>query len=389
MLRKLFIVLIAAALLAACQNQQVAQEPTATLAPIVSLTPRFTATPVPSRTPTPTITPSPTETPIPPTPSDTPTPTEPPPVLGVIQSVQDVNIRSGPGTGFDAVTALRPGTGVEVLGASGDGAWFNILMDDGRQGWVSATLVFVRPSATPLPTLTPLPNLTALAANPLPTDIFGNTLTPTPPRVVVTPTLPGDAAALLNPTTTPVGGAGIPVIDIAAINQTATALAGGAGAGAVTPAGGPTGGPLPIATTGVPTVSGPAQTGTGIDVFALCDDPRFRLPVPNIAAGSTLDIYFAWFAATRQQVEDHVAQAVYEVRLNGAPVPVGAPQFIRPSAGGGFEAYWYLPTAPLAAGQYQITYRVTWRQQVFDGTESFGPGTSKPEERGTCTFTVR
>ncbi|MBE0691230.1 MAG: hypothetical protein IH587_14015, partial [Anaerolineae bacterium] len=42
--------------LAACQNTQIAQEPTATLAPIVSLTPRFTATPVPSRTPTPTLT---------------------------------------------------------------------------------------------------------------------------------------------------------------------------------------------------------------------------------------------------------------------------------------------------------------------------------------------
>jgi len=383
--------ILLAASLAACQNTEIAQEPTATLAPIVSLTPRFTATPVPSRTPTPTLTYTPSQSPVPPTPSDTPSPTVPPPVLGVVQSLQNVNIRSGPGTAFSQITALEPGSGVEVLGVNPEGNWYNILMDDGREGWISSTLVFIQPTATPQATL---PAAVALNGTVLPTDIFGNTITPTPPRSVATPTLPGDAASLLAPTSAP--GSGLPTIDINAINLTATALRGGAGAVAPTSApantqaavGGPTGGPLPAATTPAAVTSGPAQSGAGIDVFALCDNPSFGLPAPAVAAGSSLDIYFAWFAATRQQVEDHVAAANYEIRLNGAPLTVGAPAFIRASTSGGYEAYWYVSSGQLTAGEYQISYRVTWDEPVFDGTAQFGPGTNHPEESGTCTVRV-
>jgi hypothetical protein len=127
-----------------------------------------------------------------------------------------------------------------------------------------------------------------------------------------------------------------------------------------------------------------------VDIFALCDDRSFGIAPPaNIAAGSTIDIYFAWFAATRQQVEDHVAAAVYDVRLDGNRINVGAPTFIRPSPGGGYEAYWYLFAGQVAAGQRRVTYRVTWNRQVFDGSASFGPGTGIPEETGSCSFTVR
>ncbi|MBE0688860.1 MAG: hypothetical protein IH587_01905, partial [Anaerolineae bacterium] len=289
-------------------------------------------------------------------------------------------------TAFSQITAIEPGTGVEVLGVNPEGNWYNILMDDGREGWISSTLVFIQPSATPQATL---PAVAGLGGTALPTDIFGNTITPTPPRSVATPTLPGAAASLLAPTSAP--GGGLPTIDINAINLTATALRGGAGAISPTQAsvGGPTGGPLPAATTPAAAVtSGPAQSGAGIDVFALCDDPAFGLPAPAVSAGSSLDIYFAWFAATRQQVQDHVASAIYEIRLNGAPLLVGAPAFIRASANGGYEAYWYVTSGQLTAGEYQITYRVTWRDPVFDGTSEFGPGTSRPEDRGSCTVRV-
>ncbi|MDX2137969.1 MAG: SH3 domain-containing protein [Chloroflexota bacterium] len=384
-------------LLTACGGaEQVASEPTLTLAPIVSLTPRSTATPIPTRTPTPTLTYTPSLSPIPPSPTTSPTPTEPPPIEGVIQSLQDVNVRSGPGASFDPITALVPGTGVEVLGVSSDGSWYNVVMEDGREGWVSATLVFVRPSATPFPSITPTPDLTQRAQSGQPTSVIGgNVITPTPPQAITTLTPPGTPAPV-TPTAPP--GIVVPTINTGQINtdaigQTATALAGGAGAVAATPrpAGGPTGGPLPLATTPAPPPpAGTVVVGQAVDVFALCDNPAFRLPPPaNLATGTTIDIYFAWFAATRQQVEDHVANAIYEVRLDGVQLTVGQPQFIRARNQGGYEAYWYLQAGPLTAGQRVITYRVTWRAAVFDGTASFGPGTGIPEERGSCTFTVR
>ncbi|MBZ0299953.1 MAG: SH3 domain-containing protein, partial [Anaerolineae bacterium] len=145
-------------LLAACSGAgaEVNSIPaTATLAPIVSMTPRFTATPLSTRTPLPTFTFTPSQSPIPPTPSDTPTPTEIPPIIGIIASINTVNVREGPGTGFSAFEALRPGTRVEVLGQDVEGVWLNIRLEDGREGWVATSLVRLQDTPTPLPTLTP------------------------------------------------------------------------------------------------------------------------------------------------------------------------------------------------------------------------------------------
>ena len=388
MLKRIGMFILAGLVLVGCQGEQVASIATATLAPIVSLTPRFTATPIPSRTPTPTLTLTPSISPIPPTASNTFTPTVPPPIYGVVSSLQNVNIRSGPSVDFDSIEALPPNIRVEVLGISPDSNWFNIRLEDGREGWIRSNLLYVEPTATPFPTATSLPNLTALAVSTLPTALFGGgTITPSPPPGAVSATPIGGTAAAVVPT---VPGAGLPII-VDPINATGTALAGGAGLVVPTtrPAGGPTGGPAPIATTAA-TSSGPAAVGERIDVFALCDNPSLGPAAPsNLATGSTIDVYFAWFAATRQQVEEHVAAATYDIRLDGTALPVGQPQFIRASALGGFEAYWYLPAGPLSAGSHQISYRVSWSSQIFDGSSSFGPGTSITQETGSCTFTVR
>ncbi|MBK8031382.1 MAG: SH3 domain-containing protein [Chloroflexi bacterium] len=177
--------------------------PTATLAPIVSMTPRFTATPMPSRTPLPSATFTESPTTIPPTPSETFTPSATPPIMGSVQSVNSINLRTGPDVTFSAITALRPGTRLEVLGTNLEGDWFNVRLEDGTEGWVSAVLVRIQETPTPFPTLTPSPNLTSLfLGTPLPTALFGGgTVTPTPPRSVVTATLPGTTTAGL-PTVT-------------------------------------------------------------------------------------------------------------------------------------------------------------------------------------------
>ncbi|KXK23038.1 MAG: NLP/P60 protein, partial [Chloroflexi bacterium OLB15] len=152
--------------IAACDGSAATVEPlpaTATLAPIISLTPRFTATPIPTRTemPTETLTPSQTFTEAPPTETFTPSPT--PPITGSVYSVNDVNLREGPGVTFPLITALRPGTSVEVVATDTSGAWYNVRMEDGDEGWISATLVRLEPTNTPLPSATPSPDLTSLA----------------------------------------------------------------------------------------------------------------------------------------------------------------------------------------------------------------------------------
>ncbi|RMF80242.1 MAG: hypothetical protein D6737_08640 [Chloroflexi bacterium] len=410
--------------LAACNTSgdEVASAPTATLAPIVSLTPRATSTPVPTRTPLPTFTPTPSDTPIPLTPTNTPLPTATPPIIGIINSLQTVNIRSGPGISFRAIEALPPGTGVEVLGQDPNGNWFNIRMEDGDEGWVAASLLRIQDTPTPEPTLTPTPNLTAiLQGTPLPTALFGEgTVTPTPPSSIATPTVVDLTAAaadrtleaddlLFIPIITPTDSSSNAddnstddvVIDLDSINQTATALATGinpqitsvpvdiAQLSTTAPTTIPT---QPPPTPTPSTIGGPgsASLQQGSDVLAYCNDPSFgRLAPTFLRDGATIDVFWAWFAKTEEQLQDHIDNVNYEVRVNGVLLedwrdfqqPIEVRQ-------GNFWVFWFVPFGPLEAGDYEITYVVTWDRAISDGIDDFGPGTDNPFQTGNCTFTV-
>lgn len=365
------------------------------------MTPRFTATPIPTRTPLPTFTYTPSNTPITPTPSNTPTPTSTPPVTGIIASLQSVNVREGPGVAFDAIEALTPGTGVQVLGQNEDGKWLNIRMENGLEGWIAASLVRVNPLPTGVPTATPSPDLTALAqGTPLPTAIFGGgTITPTPPGSVVTATPPGTPE---DTTPTPFE---IPVIDVNSIQQTATALAGGvslptvpAATATFTPVGStsipgtPT---IPVigATVTAGGVGGEGNTTSqqGVDVLAYCDNRIFGKPAPtNLSAGATIDVFWSWYVSDPEYIQQHLDNVIYEVRVDGVLLQDWRlySTRVRQQADGNHYIYWFVPYGPLTAGQHTITYNVTWRQQITDGYDLFGPGTNRPSESGTCTFTV-
>jgi uncharacterized protein YgiM (DUF1202 family) len=54
---------------------------------------------------------------------------------------QRVNVRSGPSTETQPVSSLAPGEEVAVLGRNGDGTWIQVQLADGRDGWISASLV--------------------------------------------------------------------------------------------------------------------------------------------------------------------------------------------------------------------------------------------------------
>lgn len=401
-------------LLAACttgtEGNGIAQIPTSTLAPIVSMTPRFTATPVATRTELPTFTLTPSETPLTPTPSNTPTATATPPITGIVASLETVNVREGPGVTFGAIRALVPGTGVEVLGQNEDGRWLNIKMEDGREGWIAASLVRVNPMPTIEPTSTPTPDLTALAlGTPLPTALLGGgTITPTPPRSVVSLTPVGSAEA--TPEAGITGTLALPVIDVSSIQQTATALAGGIvlpqpSATAIITAG-PTSASGATATftpfgqsPGTPAATAPSGVGSegntgqqqGVDVLAYCDNPIFGRPAPTgLTSGATIDVFWSWYVSEPELIQQHLDNVIYEVRVDGVLLENWRQykSSVRRQSDGNHYIYWFVPYGPLSSGQHNISYRVSWRQQITDGYDMFGPGTNRPSESGSCTFTV-
>jgi hypothetical protein len=378
--------------------------PTSTLAPLVTLTPRFTATPLLTRTPLPTATLTPSETPIPPTPTISPTPSPTPPVIGIISSLQSVNVRRGPSASEVAFAALDAGTRVEVLGTNVEATWLNVQLEDGREGWVSAALVRLEPTPTPFPTLGPTVDMTAAAlGTPLPTAVIGGgTVTPTPPRSAVTATPPGEAATAAPTDSISAGTPFLPIID-PSFNATATALVAGAGTIPATSAATSAATAASTAAPGTPTAAtvetarppvaaGTATVQIGTDVLAYCDNPFFGSPAPtDLAAGSRIDLFWGWYARTREQVQQHVDNVIYDVRVNDQPITqwrnYASP--VNLEGDGNYHIYWFVPVELPEPGEYTISYRVTWRNQITDGYRNFGPGTGIPSETGSCTFRVR
>lgn len=413
-------------ILSGCQQEPsaVVIVPTDTLAPLITLTPRVTATPVRTQTPLPTFTFTPSISPIPPTPTVSPTPTEVPPIIGIVTSMNLVNVREGPDTSFSAFEALASGIGVVVLGRTESGDWYNVRLEDGREGWILANLVRVQPTATPfvVANLQATVDLTALAlGTDLPTAVLGGgTVTPTPPvsGAVITPTLPSTPntvtpqisntpdVPIVAPTVpggTPVAppptlgqatlsgatpGVGTPGINTTSIAQTVTALAAG-GVATLTPTPGAGG---TAATSAATLPPGTAGVGQGVDVLAYCDNPVFARSAPtNLAVGSTVDIFWSWYAKTEAQIQQHISNAIYDVKLDGVTLRnwQNYRTMVRQESDGNYYVYWYVPSEPLTTGQHVVTYRVSWSEQITDGYATYGPGTNRSFESGTCTFTVR
>ena len=110
---------------------------------------------------------------------------------------------------------------------------------------------------------------------------------------------------------------------------------------------------------------------------------------PTSPPGSTIDVFWNWFAATEQQVRDHLAAVTYDVRLDGVPLSnYRQYQGNIHAEGNQFVVYWFVRSEPLAAGAHDISYHVTWSSSISDGFQNFGPGTGIPEQSGACHFTV-
>lgn len=315
--------------------------------PTASPTDRPTASPTdtlrpPSPTPTARLTPSPTSPP--PTATETSSPTAAPTLFGVIRSRQRVNVRRGPGVDFAIFESLAPGAGVQVVGQNEAATWYSVKLESGGEGWVRADLLFMETAAAVAETA--------------------------PPSAAVddeSPTAESDAPPMSD----------APIVDLDLIYLTATALVSDAA-------------PASDEAIEAPTRSANARR-SGVDVFAFCNDGSHGIAPPtNLRAGSSIEIFWAWYATTDAYLRQHIANASHELRVNGRRI-ANVDQFRLPARTQGRNRviYWYVPFGPLAAGDYSITYRVTWQNAISDGYESFGPGTATEFEEESCDFAAR
>ncbi|MDQ7027556.1 MAG: hypothetical protein Q9P44_18585 [Anaerolineae bacterium] len=128
-------------------------------------------------------------------------------------------------------------------------------------------------------------------------------------------------------------------------------------------------------------------------IFAECD--LFAGANPGLLWDTdNLTVFWSWFAATPELVQEHLDTAQYEVFFTSPYTyrqifpRILVSQITQREDGN----YWVFYTANLGdgfrPGQYRIDYYVTWNRAISDGYETFGPGTQNEGLLSTCTFNV-
>jgi hypothetical protein len=87
----------------------------------------------------------------------------------------NVNVRTGPGTNYDAFGSLFAGSELTVVGRSSDTTWY-VVDYNGRQGWVANSVVSVSGPCSTLPFVAAPPTPTAPPPTPTPTATPGPTI---------------------------------------------------------------------------------------------------------------------------------------------------------------------------------------------------------------------
>jgi SH3-like domain-containing protein len=129
------------------------------------------------------------------------------------------------------------------------------------------------------------------------------------------------------------------------------------------------------------------------DILAYCDLPRFKLGFGgrSLSPNAAVTIYWTWEATTPEQIQDHVDNATYEVKLNGKALDgwQSSRTGVRAKQGGKLEVMWLVSVGKLSAGEYTVDYKVSWSQKIEDGETTYGPGGEFETETGSCKFTIR
>lgn len=133
----------------------------------------------------------------------------------------------------------------------------------------------------------------------------------------------------------------------------------------------------------------PGENVSDENVRANCRQALNPDPLPTITAGESVGIWWNWFVAQPELMQDHLDHANYEVLLNGRLL-TDYEKYATPlqREGRDWFIYWYYPVGSLEPGRYEVSYRVTWDAAVSDGYEDFGPGTENEADEGNCVFTV-
>lgn len=104
-----------------------------------------------------------------------------------------------------------------------------------------------------------------------------------------------------------------------------------------------------------------------------------------------IKIFWSWFAQTREQVQDHVDSARYDVKIDTQTIPDFETSTIKKLPGS--RDWWVFYTVSLGdrwrPGGYVISFNVSWSKAITDGYEDFGPGAANERLESGCRFAIQ
>lgn len=131
----------------------------------------------------------------------------------------------------------------------------------------------------------------------------------------------------------------------------------------------------------------PTTEPNRVDILAYCQQKGIVPERPT--TNDNVYVEWSWFVALPDLMDDHLAHANYEVRLDGKLLENWDRYAteIRVEEGV-WIIYWFYPVGKLSTGEHEIAFKLTWDEAISDGYERFGPGTPNETDTGSCTFTV-
>ena len=113
-------------------------------------------------------------------------------------------------------------------------------------------------------------------------------------------------------------------------------------------------------------------------------------PETIVEEDTPITMVFDWLANTKEQVQDFIDNAEQEVMINGTPAIVKTTYSVISSDKdtGGFKTQVTAEIGKLPVGINTITTTISWKQQITNGKQSFGPGTDNEKVKKEAKIVV-
>ena len=103
-----------------------------------------------------------------------------------------------------------------------------------------------------------------------------------------------------------------------------------------------------------------------------------------------VQVWWGWSASTKAQVQDHIDSSMTIVTLDGQEITGIIDEDIKFSEGKNhYYVLWKADVGILSPGVHPLTILISWKKQIFDGIDRYGPGSDNETASDECFLVVK